>query len=412
MGEWPVVTFSKLIEAEILEIGDGYRAKNDELGGDGPIFLRAGLVQDSGIDLSGAERFHVQRIPAIAGKVSRPGDVLVTTKGNSTGRTAFINSSLPTVVYSPHLSYWRSRRSDMLAPGYLRYWSQSESFRRQLAGMAASTDMAPYLSLSDQRRLRIEVPPIEVQRRAAGILGALDDKIDLSRRMSETLEATALNLFKSWFIDASDALGPVPWPRVALASLFEINPPRALRRNEPAPYLDMANMPTRGPSPRAISSRLPGSGARFGAGDTLLARITPCLENGKTALVDFLQEDECGWGSTEYIVLRPKPPLPEEFAYCLARIPQFVAYAVARMSGSSGRQRVSAAAIGEYVIAAPPPDLAASFGAAAHPLFQRITRLTQESRSLEGIRDSLLPRLLSGELRVSDTAREAAAVPA
>ena len=61
---------------------------------------------------------------------------------------------------------------------------------------------------------------------------------------------------------------------------------------------------------------------RFMNGDAL-ARITPCLENGKTAYVDFLDEGQVGWGSTEYIVLRPKAPLPPEFAYCLARSDEF-----------------------------------------------------------------------------------------
>jgi len=73
-------------------------------------------------------------------------------------------------------------------------------------------------------------------------------------------------------------------------------------------------MPTRGHSPDRVVLRTFGSGTRFLNGDTLVARITPCLENGKTAFVDFLKPDEIGWGSTEYIVLRPKPPYPEEFA--------------------------------------------------------------------------------------------------
>lgn len=394
MDEWPVVTFSELIDRGVLEIGDAYRAKNDELGGDGPIFLRAGLVQDDGIDLSKAERFLAERVPAVAGKMSRPGDVLVTTKGNSTGRTAFISGSLPTVVYSPHLSYWRSKRSDVLAPGYLRYWSQSEYFRRQLAGMAASTDMAPYLSLSDQRRLRIEVPPIDVQRNAARILGALDDKIELNHQLAERLDGAARAIFQGWFIENPAA---AIWPVASLADVFEVNPSRPLTRTAPAPYLDMANMPTRGPSALGVAMRIPGSGARFENGDTLLARITPCLENGKTALVDFLPPGERGWGSTEYIVLRPREPLPEPFAYCLARQPEFVTYAAARMNGSSGRQRVSAAAISEFEIRTPPPELATRFGIVVDPMFDRIAVARRESRTLVALRDALLPRLLSGE---------------
>ena len=61
--------------------------------------------------------------------------------------------------------------------------------------------------------------------------------------------------------------------------------------------------------PDSVVVRPFGSGMRFANGDTLVARITPCLENGKTAYVDFLRDDEIGWGSTEYIVMKPKHPL-------------------------------------------------------------------------------------------------------
>ena len=67
---------------------------------------------------------------------------------------------------------------------------------------------------------------------------------------------------------------------------------------------------------------------RFQNGDTLLARITPCLENGKTAFVDFLQDREIGWGSTEYIVLRSREGYPLEYSYYLARTDTFRAFAV------------------------------------------------------------------------------------
>lgn len=200
MSDWPETTFGELISAGVLEIGDGYRAKNEELGGDGPIFLRAGLVQDSGIDVTSAERFRAPLSPQIARKMSRPGDTLVTTKGNSTGRVAFVTEHLPPLVYSPHLSYWRPLQPAIVLPGFLRYWSRSEAFRQQVTAMAASTDMAPYLSLTDQRRLRIRIPPVQVQSTAATILASLDDKIELNRRTGATLLETARALYRSQFV--------------------------------------------------------------------------------------------------------------------------------------------------------------------------------------------------------------------
>jgi len=224
-GEWPeVTTFANLIEEGALEIGDGYRAKNEELGGDGLIFLRAGHVTDSHINFTGVERFHAALEARVRSKLSMPGDAVVTTKGNSTGRTTFVTSSMPPFVYSPHLSYWRSKDRNRIEGGFLRYWSKGSEFSEQLSGMKASTDMAPYLSLIDQKRLRISLPPIKEQRAIAHILGTLDDKIELNRRMNETLEAMARAFFKSWFVDfdpvRAKAAGRAPGLPKSIADLF------------------------------------------------------------------------------------------------------------------------------------------------------------------------------------------------
>jgi type I restriction enzyme S subunit len=424
-GEWREHTFADLIESSALEIGDGYRAKNSELGGDGPIFLRAGHVRDTHIDLDGVDRFRRELASAVAPKMSRPRDVIVTTKGNSTGRTSYVGDSLPPVVYSPHLSYWRSLDAEVIEPGFLRYWSRSQHFQDQLVGLAASTDMAPYLSLVDQKRLRIALPPTGEQRAIARILGTLDDKIELNRRMSEALEAIARALFKSWFIDfdpvraksegrdpglpshladvfpesfEDSGLGEIPtgWAVASLADVVEVNPPRLLRRGEVAPYLDMANMPTRGHSPDAVIDRPFGSGMRFMNGDTLVARITPCLENGKTAYVDFLEDGRVGWGSTEYIVLRPKSPLPLPYAYCLARSTGFREFAIQRMTGSSGRQRVPVEPLARYLLPLPPPRVAESFGEQIERILARAALALAECRTLAAMRDCLLPWLFSG----------------
>jgi type I restriction enzyme S subunit len=309
--------------------------------------------------------------------------------------------------------------------------------------------------------LKILLPDLPEQRAIAHILGTLDDKIELNRRMNETLEAMARAIFKSWFVDfepvidnalragnpipsvlaekaarrrellsrantegrdscfpkhiaalfpdrfVDSELGPIPagWKVVSLPKVIHINPPRSLRKGDIAPYLDMANMPMRGHTPVAIIERTFGSGMRFINGDTLLARITPCLENGKTAYVDFLAEGQVGWGSTEYIVLCPKPPLPSEFGYCLARSTEFREFAIQSMTGTSGRQRVPAEALSYYLLAAPPEGVAKLFGKFIRPLFLLTRSAAKESRILTALCDTLLPKLISGELRVKDMGR-------
>jgi type I restriction enzyme, S subunit len=192
MSEQPdVATFGELIAEGILEIGDGYRAKLEELGGDGPIFLRAGLLSEQGLNWDAGERFHEELASKLQSKLGRPGDTLVTTKGNSVGRTGYVPKGAPSFVYSPHLSYWRSLDPGRLYSRFLYSWSRSDEFATQLRAMAYSTDMAPYLSLTDQRHLKITLPDVATQRAAARVLGALDDKIAVNERVARTSLALA-----------------------------------------------------------------------------------------------------------------------------------------------------------------------------------------------------------------------------
>jgi type I restriction enzyme S subunit len=288
----------------------------------------------------------------------------------------------------------------------------------------------PNLNEGIIRSFAFAFPGLSVQRNIARALSDLDDKIELNRKMNETLEVMARALFKSWFMDfdpvlakaegrdpglpadiadlfpdsfEDSTLGEIPtgWEPVTLPQIIDVNPPRVLRKDEIAPYLDMANMPTRGHVPDEVIERPYGSGMRFQNGDTLVARITPCLENGKTAYVDFLKEGQVGWGSTEYIVLRPKPPLPSEFAYCLARSPEFRDFAIQSMTGSSGRQRVPAESLRHFLMAEPSRSVAEAFGDIVAPLISRAAAASNESRTLGSLRDALLPKLISGELRTA-----------
>ncbi len=312
-----------------------------------------------------------------------------------------------------------------------------------------SDSAVPGLNRGAAHARRILVPPLSEQRAIARILGALDDKIELNRRMNEKLEAMAEALFKSWFVDfdpvvvnalkagnpipekfakraahyrdnpdrlglpenilrlsparfVDSELGPIPegWEVKALSEAIEINPQRPLTKGTIAPYLDMANMPTKGHRPNAVRMRAFTSGSKFVNGDTLLARITPCLENGKTSFVDFLDDGQVGWGSTEFFVMRPRDPIPPIYGYLLARSSEFREYAIQSMTGSSGRQRVQLSAIQNYPVLTPATDTLRCFADHIEALFSRIKTLWEESRTLAALRDMLLPKLISGELRV------------
>ena len=261
----------------------------------------------------------------------------------------------------------------------------------------------------------IPLPSLNEQRKIASILKSLDDKIEVNRKINENLEQQAQALFKSWFVDfepfkngefVESELGMIPkgWRVGTLGEIADINPSRALKKGDAATYLDMKNMPTSGPFPMCCESKVYTGGMRFQNKDTLMARITPCLENGKVAYVNFLEDKEIAFGSTEYIVMTSKNGFFPELLYFLCRDEDFKGYATKNMNGSSGRQRVSGETIGNYKIAIPPKALIESIASFYKGIMDNIKNNGFESRRLAELRDTLLPKLMSGELKVNEIA--------
>ncbi|MDW5375847.1 restriction endonuclease subunit S [Halomonas sp. HP20-15] len=195
-------------------------------------------------------------------------------------------------------------------------------------------------------------------------------------------------------------LGEIPegWETGSLSDLIDFNPRRTLRKGELAPYLDMKNVPTSGHLAEEVVQREMGSGTKFINGDTLLARITPCLENGKTAFVDFLEDGETGWGSTEYIILRPTEAYPKSLGYFIARDESFRSAAIQSMTGTSGRQRADAKSLSGMKWLIYPPAIVGKFDLFASSYLRLARNYGDQNKVLSKTRDALLPELLSGNL--------------
>jgi type I restriction enzyme S subunit len=151
-----------------------------------------------------------------------------------------------------------------------------------------------------------------------------------------------------------------------------------------------------------IESRTGNGGSKFMNGDTLFARITPCLENGKTAFVQFLPSPESvAFGSTEFIVLRSNTLCPE-LVYLIARSNEFRDNAIKSMSGATGRQRVQEQCFDKFLFAHPDQDTGSMFSRLVSPIFRNIYVLAARTNNLRRTRDLLLPKLISGEIDVSN----------
>ncbi len=438
MAEWPAATVATLQREGVLLVEDGnhgeYRPRPDEFCADGVAFIRAADIADGSILFKSSSKINECARQRITKGIGVPGDVLLSHKG-TVGRVALVPDNAPPFVCSPQTTFWRTLNQAILDRKYLHVFLRSPYFRAQLDARASETDMAPYVSLTSQRGLYVILPPIDTQYAIGSIICALDDKIEVNRRMNETLEAMARALFKDWFVDfgptrakmegrppylatdiwalfperLDDEEKPEGWLSVPAREMLEHNPPEPLQRGVAAPYLDMAALPLSGSWSEGPVLREFTAGTRFRNGDALLARITPCLENGKTAFVQNLPEDTVGWGSTEFIVLRSRPPMPLAYAYIVARSPEFRDRAIQSMTGTSGRQRVQVDSLAECLLTKPDHETAAAFDDVVSPLFSKVATNAREAETLAATRDLLLPKLMSGEIRIKEAERIAEA---
>ena len=213
-------------------------------------------------------------------------------------------------------------------------------------------------------------------------------------QLNDYLEQQCQSLFDCFSSDERNKLTTV-------STIAEINPKRTIRKGEKAICIEMADLSTKGSFPSRCHIKPYNGGVKFKNGDTIMARITPCLENGKTGYINFLDENQVAFGSTEYIVMTSKSALPSEYFYFLARNSEFVDYAISHMNGSSGRQRVSGADIEKYKVRIPSQKQLAKFKQIVIPSMQYIRSNSIENNHLLMCRDTILTRLLSGDFDIS-----------
>lgn len=291
----------------------------------------------------------------------------------------------------------RVRFGDSINSTFMAYQFRSAVVRKWLIAHASGTTMAS-MNQTILSKLPILVPPSQVQRGIAEVLGALDDKIAANERLSGAVQDLLQERFALLRLDSFTGDGSF----LTVSDLFEVNPRTSQRLAGQAPYLGMKDLPDSSMTVGSWSTREAKSGARFINGDVLLARITPCLENGKAGYVDFLENAEVGVGSTEFIVFRARSPLLSAVPFFLTKSERFRDFAIKHMQGTSGRQRLAAADVADYRLAKVNDESLNRFGELSLNLLKRVKTAVSESRALARTRDELLPLLMSGKTTVKD----------
>ena len=316
---------------------------------------------------------------------------------------------------------------------FLYYWLRAHTQELQ---RHASGSTFQELTGSALAQIRICVPPLPEQRAIAHILGTLDDKIELNRRMSETLEQMARALFKAWFVDFEPVRAKMEgrWRRGESlpglpTHLYDLFPDRLvdselgeipegwgvgtlgdvadhIRRNvqpgqiEPqTPYIALEHMPRRciALSDWGAAEGIESNKFEFRKGEILFGKLRPYFHKVGVAPVD-------GVCSTDIVVVAPKTPHWFAFVLYVVSSDEFVEYTNAGSTGTK-MPRTSWVEMARYDIVLPPEAIAQAFTEMVRPEVDRIIAATHESRTLAALRDTLLPMLISGALRVTDAER-------
>ena len=332
------------------------------------------------------------------------GDLIFCVRGSTTGRMNWADRK-----YSLGRGVCGIRGATAAETRFVRYCIQDRLHALlQLAGGGTF----PNLTKDDIEEFEIPWPDNRV--RIAGILSAYDELLENSQRRIRILEVMARALYREWFVHfrfpdheklprVASPLGHIPqgWEVKRVPECVDISPRVAVPRDGEKPFVPMSCLSNDSMLITDIESRAGNSGSKFQNDDTLFARITPCLENGKTGFVQFLPDAQAvAFGSTEFIVLRSRTLTPE-FVYLLARSDEFRGIAIKSMSGATGRQRVQEQCFGDFQIARPPRALLDRFSAIVGPSFHLIYKLQLRIQNLRRTRDLLLPRLLSEQVELA-----------
>ena len=339
------------------------------------------------------------------------GDVFITRTSETMdelGMSSVALKSYPQATYNGFTKRLRPIDNRIL-PEFVGYYLRCPVFR---GGFRAFSTMTTRASLRNEDLLSMEipVPPMDMQQRIAAILSNYDNLIENNQKQIRLLEEAAQRLHKEWFVDlrfpgyeATPVVDGMPegWELCHLEDVIEFNPKVPLSKERLKQSVPMSALSTSSMTldTEEFAATFSNSGSKFQNGDTLLARITPCLENGKTAFVAGVESDEGAVGSTEFIVMRSKGINPY-MVYLLARNDSFRQSAINSMTGSDGRQRAQADKLKALPYLKPTDQIMMLFARYVEPMFIQIQKKNEQNVRLRQARDRLLPKLMSGEVEV------------
>ncbi len=366
----------------------------------GPVFLGISNLSAGRIDLNGVEHLSEDDFPRWTRRVTPQTGDLVFSYETRLGEAALIPNGLRCCL-GRRMALMRPnpRISD---PRFLLYaflGPQFQSILRARTIHGSTVDRIPLIEFPD---FPIMVPQLDEQRAIGLLLGALDDKIELNRRLNETLEAIARAIFKSWFVDCDPARarsgGTVPFSLIATIRRESVNPSEYSTESldhYSIPAFDEARLPTVERGAQIKSNKFV-----VREDSVLLSKLNPRIPRVWMPLLRAGRRAIC---STEFLVLEPKDSSSREYLYDLCTSRSFLDVFATLVTGTSGsHQRVKPEYLEQMLVVAPSKSGLKSYIEVARPLHHKVAQNLRESSILAALRDALLPKLISGEIRLKD----------
>jgi type I restriction enzyme S subunit len=383
------------------KIGSGAtpRGGQDSYTPTGVALIRSQNVLDLRLTEEGLARIPDDAAVALRNVTVEAGDVLLNITGQSVARCCVVPETVLPARVNQHVAIVRPD-IEKLDSRFLQYALIANKPR--LLGLASGGATREALTKAMIAEFEIEAPEIQEQRRISAVLGSLEEKIENNRRLAETLENILGALFKAQFVDfvgyedlVESDIGLIPrgWSVSPLSDLGGVH--RDLRRGPTnSPYIGLDDMP-RGSmilTKWKTVGAPEGQSANFTEGDILFGKLRPYFRKVGVALID-------GRCSTEILVLRPDDP--SYYGFLLGHVisQRFIDHCVA-VSRGTRMPRAEWKDAGAYGVAVPPQEVSAEFTAFTKTFYEVIRGLVHELHTLAAIRDLLLPRLTSGQIRV------------
>lgn len=427
-SEWRTLTL-----AELYDFSSGLSKPQSAFGSGHPFLSFKDVFYNSAVPSELTELVQSTQQERARCSVLR-GDVFLTRTSETMDELGMSSVALADLLDATFNGFTKRLRpkSDSIVPEFARYFFRSPGFRAAVNSMSTMSTRA---SLNNEmlERLTITFPDCAEQKAIGHVLGTLDDKIELNRKINETLETLARALFKSWFVDfdpvrakaagrdpglpgpisalfpdsfEESELGEIPkgWKVESLTQFASLNPESWTKQTRPKSieYVDLSNVKWGRISVRTkyAETEAPSRAQRvLRPGDTIVGTVRP--GNGSYALI----AEEGLTGSTGFAVLRPAEESNSEFVYLATTSPENIDR-LAHVADGGAYPAVRPEVVASQLVPSPDPNVLVAFSRLTAALLKVIAQNERQSYILSDLRDSLLPKLISGEMRLSSNARE------